>query len=804
MRPTLLLEGLRNIRSRKTSFLTLCLIITLGLGGFCAAQFAERSMVQAGSGFFRRSAFKDFDVISSAGIAESEIARFRAVDGVEEVEGRYSAEALYTFGNTDQAVMTLSLTKRVSMPQLTVGRLPERHEECLVDPDLLSDSGAKIGDTITLAGQTRTGGSISGQYVVTGTACHPDYLRRDTVYPVILLPEVYDPAGLGLYESASVTVRRDGDAQPFSEDYFEQTKDIRHELEALAEDLSGAAPVSDGAVQFPLPAGNRIVLDRRSNAGYTEYRSTIGAVSGAGTSFGLLFLFVTAMECFSTILLLVEDQKKLVGIEKAFGFRPPEVLVRYLTFGIGAAGIGIVLGLALACGLGRLLLFLLDKTELYVFPAEGLVAAPLVMLCVSLGVVAVCALTSVFACRSLLRSSADELMRGRSAGDQRLQRKRRKEKETGSLFRRLIIRNILREKGRVAMTVIVTAASCVLIGASVTVKLAYDGMNIRQLEEVWLYDLRVDLGQQTDPSAVARMEETMDALGADWVRAGLESRLFVNGDRLDGTYVLCAAADDMGRIIGLSDPETGRRNVPGDTGMLIQYRMAENLSLHPGDRLEVLDGQLGRREGTVSGVIQNYQKRIIALTPEAYLETFGAEAPYNCFYVRLGDVEEQEFRDEFLAVNDSLGFERADSFFEQYRAIAFMYNIVVLAVMIIAILISFVILVNMAAIFVSRRRPELIDMRINGFYPARTKAYLACEAAATTFIGLALGVVCGIPVGRLAVRFMETPDVMFVRQVQPAAWVIAIVLESAFAIAIYGTAMRRVGAYSLTSLDEAV
>ena len=68
MKRTRLTEGLRNILKKRAAFLTLCLIITLGLGGFCAAQFAQSSMKDAGKAFFERSAFKDFDMFCSVGI----------------------------------------------------------------------------------------------------------------------------------------------------------------------------------------------------------------------------------------------------------------------------------------------------------------------------------------------------------------------------------------------------------------------------------------------------------------------------------------------------------------------------------------------------------------------------------------------------------------------------------------------------------------------------------------------------------------------------------------------------------------
>ena len=50
---------IRLIIHRKVAFLTLSLIIALGLGGFLASQQGERSMKDAGRRFFREQQFWD-------------------------------------------------------------------------------------------------------------------------------------------------------------------------------------------------------------------------------------------------------------------------------------------------------------------------------------------------------------------------------------------------------------------------------------------------------------------------------------------------------------------------------------------------------------------------------------------------------------------------------------------------------------------------------------------------------------------------------------------------------------------------
>ena len=554
IKKTQLKDALRNIRGNRAAFLTLTLIIALGLGGFLASWYADGSMRSEGKRYLNGQCFKDFDLYCSLGITEEDVEALRETEGVEAVEGRWDADAVFACGTTARDVKVLSLTRQVSVPDLIEGRLPERVDECLVDPDLLGDSGAGIGETIELHAASEEGVHVSGRFTVTGTMYHPDYLRRDCVYTVVVLPEAFDAeAYSGRFASASVRVAKPEKTDMFSEQYFSDVAEARialarktDELKAHAADviLEQAAQETpdDGDAETDLSAyeSNWIMLDRRSNAGYCEYESTIGAVGGAGLCFGLLFLFVVAMQCHSTLSLLIEEQRRLVGVTKAFGFYKREILAKYLIYALSAALLGSLLGVGLAVIAGRTLLLLLESTELYIFNPRTLQLQHLLTDEVLGGILLLCGVVSTVACVDLLRSPAASLMKGeytkRTA--KRAEKRRRpsgrrhaRKRRSGSLYSHLIARNMWRDRGRVFTSIVVIAASCAMIGSGITVKLAYDGMNAGQLNEVYQFDVRVDLGKAADDATREQMERRMDELGVAWARGAWGSVLFNNGER---------------------------------------------------------------------------------------------------------------------------------------------------------------------------------------------------------------------------------------------------------------------------------
>ena len=84
------------------------------------------------------------------------------------------------------------------------------------------------------------------------------------------------------------------------------------------------------------------------NESYEELRSTLTSLNTMGLFFSPLFALVAAVVFFSTIAIIIEEQKKQVGTIKALGFRNRKIRAKYLLFGVTAAVIGSVLGIILS------------------------------------------------------------------------------------------------------------------------------------------------------------------------------------------------------------------------------------------------------------------------------------------------------------------------------------------------------------------------------------------------------------------------------------------------------------------------
>jgi ABC-type antimicrobial peptide transport system permease subunit len=188
----------------------------------------------------------------------------------------------------------------------------------------------------------------------------------------------------------------------------------------------------------------------------------------------------------------------------------------------------------------------------------------------------------------------------------------------------------------------------------------------------------------------------------------------------------------------------------------------------------------------------NYLGRMAVCSEAAYRKIFGKAPVDNCYYVLLDGYDRAAF--ETMLANTSGGFvaEASNYYMTQLKGTLMLYNIIVVISIGIAVIMSFIILTNLASIFLNRKKKELIVMRINGFSIRETINYLVKETVVTALGGLLLGILIGVIMTPFFIGIIEPPDCTYIRSTHWNAWLIAFIVEGIFTVIINGSVFRRV------------
>ena len=168
-------NNLRELRHSLGRFLAILAIIALGVGFFGGLKAAKPAMLRTGGDYIEKTKLFDFRLITTLGLTQEDVDYFAGLSGVETAEGAVTVDAVTEMDGTERTVKLLSLPERVSVPELTAGRLPENADECLLDAHRFGEDA--LGKTLRVT-RTSIDDCLSVQeFTVVGLCTSPLYLN---------------------------------------------------------------------------------------------------------------------------------------------------------------------------------------------------------------------------------------------------------------------------------------------------------------------------------------------------------------------------------------------------------------------------------------------------------------------------------------------------------------------------------------------------------------------------------------------------------------------------------------------------
>ena len=537
---------------------------------------------------------------------------------------------------------------------------------------------------------------------------------------------------------------------------------------------------------------NWIVQGRDALISFVLLKYSIQSTSSSGIVFGSLFMFIIALVSFSTIAIIVEEEKRSVGTTKAFGFYNREILGKYLIFGVTGAILGVILGIILGFALCHYVLADTNKGMMFTLGEWILNYSIPVFVMVGLGIVLLNVLATFLACFDLLKSPAALLMKGDTiASRKRKQKKKNQDDDSnGSLYSKLIIRNMFNEKARVLTSIFIIAASCFMIGVAFSISDGFKGMYNRQAIDIYKYDFKIQYNDNITEEEKNKIIKVLNNYGSDYLDARYAPYLYEKDHNLSGIYLL-TADDRIQDYVSVTDNNNKPIILPDD-GLLVQNKMYEAYGVKDGDILHLYNTSLDDYNLQIKGGFKNYHGRFMVCSKQAYRRIFNEDPKNNTMFVLLNKADYETVTKELLSLSNTYTIEKNDNYKLRLESSLSLFSLVVVVITAIAIIMSFMILTNLANIFFARKKNELTIMRINGFTIKQTKQYLIKETIITIVIGILLGLILGYFLTLPIIKTLEQQDVMYVRDLDVKGWLIAIAVESIFAFMIYTLVFKKV------------
>lgn len=723
----------RTIGCYKAQFISMIIMIALGLGVFIGFNMEWVSIRENTESFFESTSFADYRIVSEAGFTSDEFEKIEDIAGVDAATRYISINTDIKGTDGDGLALTVTENPEVSGFIVTDGA---EYDETSEDGIWLSDRFAdandiSIGDTLTLVYKNiEINGSVkglikSGEHLICvrdESQLMPDY---DTFGFCYISPVMYENA-VGMDYYTQINVISDMEKKEFTE-----------------------------AVEDVLTNTN-LVLSKDENTSYAGAEGEINEGKIMGALIPVLFLLIAVLTMVTTMHRVTAKEKIQIGTLKALGFKDKKITRHYTSYALFIAIIGEIFGVALGYMLAASIMSPDGSMGTYLDMPDWKLYMP--WFCVLVMVIIIVMLTFIgyLSVKKMLVGNAADVLRPYAPKKVKdLIIEKTKWFHNRSFGTRWNLRDIARHKSRTAMSVLGTLGCMVIIVCAMGMSDTMDYYVEAYYEGAIRYSTRIYISEDAT-------DEERDCLiskyNGDW-SASISVQIEEEAVSLD----IYGLENGLVRFIG---DKTEYQEITDD-GAYICRRIAEEFDLSEGDTFTASPyGEDTEYTLTVAGIICSISESVV-ITP-AYAEKIGISYVKDSVYT---DTAKSDISADAAVKSVQSKQAIAESFDTMMEVMDTMILMFILGGLILGV----VVLYNLGVMGYTERYTEMATLKVVGFKDKKIGQLLVSQNLWISFVC----VIIGIPIGAAVLDFlldMLASEYEMKMYMGPATYIVSVVL----------------------------
>ncbi|MEG2875894.1 MAG: FtsX-like permease family protein [Hydrogenoanaerobacterium sp.] len=511
--------------------------------------------------------------------------------------------------------------------------------------------------------------------------------------------------------------------------------------------------------------------------GYNENADRIDAIAKV---FPVFFLLVAALVCLTTMTRMVEEKRTQIGTLKALGYGSVSIASGFLSYALVASVTGSAVGLAVG--------FQLFPKIIYGAYGIMYTMPPLISpfkwdyaIIATIVVIILTSITVIFASYKELAAVPAALMRPKAPKNGKRVFLERLPFLWNHLnfTQKVTMRNLVRYKKRMLMTVIGIAGCSALIVTGFGVKDSIASIVTKQFGEIFKYDVMAVLEADLPDSDKAEVQSIMSQSSYAMDSVLLFQKTYtasLNKEKVDGYLFVPNSAAETESFVVLRERLSGKKISLDETGIIMSEKACELLGAKLGDEITLSEKDGEEFKVPIAAITENYAGHYFYLSPVLYEKATGHMPDYNALLATMKESTTETrnaFSKELLDTDKVI----VTSFTETTRAtftdMMKSLDYVVLVLIVSAGALAFVVLYNLTNINIAERVREIATIKVLGFYDKEVSAYIYRENILLTLIGMVAGLFGGVWLHRFVISTAEVSMVMFGRSIDPISFVYA-------------------------------
>ena len=823
-----------SIRKSFKRFLSITLIVLLGVGFFAGIRATSPDMKDTLSRYYKENNMYDIVLMSNYGISQDDISKIK--DKGYDIEGSISFDVVVNNNDSLYAVKVMSYDKNSDINKLVLmeGRMPSNNNECVIERNDYTED-YKIGDSIYLDSDDVKNKELK----IVGIVKSPLYVSDERGSTNLLTGKInyylytdISNFNTDVYTEAYIDIDSDNDI--FDSKYEDEVDDYEKELEDVTDTIGNSnyeeivkqyedgideatslyednlnryndikdvtyidstvkdtmkneldsAKVKIDDLKKELDELDKVewyVLDLSSNAGYYSYDADTERIANIAKVFPMVFFVVAILICLTTMTRMVEEERIQIGTLKSLGYDDVSISFKYVLYAMLATVIGSLVGVVIGFNIIPNIIFNMYKI---MYNVDGFVSSFYWGLTLQGMVIAlICTVgATIYACAKTLKEVPASLLRPKAP----TVGKRVWLEYIPFIWKRLkfssrvTVRNVFRYKKRMFMTILGIAGCTGLILAGFGLKDCITNLVPNQYEKIFNYQVEVTLNDNLNVDELDSVYEQVNEL--DEVNKALKvekESIEIKNKDTNQSITLVVPFSDTSDFIKLQDRKSGKKFDLG-SGAIVTEKISNLLDINEGDNL-VLDGKKDYKV-VVSDITENYLYHYIYISRDVY-----DSDSYNTILVKTDEMivkEEQEFSNKLKDIDGVSSMSFTSSTEDMFDSTMKNFSYVSLVLIVSAGMLAFIVLYNLASINISERNREMATIKVLGFYDKEVYNYIGRESNILTIIGIAFGMGIGVVLTRFIIKTCEIDILMFDSNIKAISYVYAILITLIFTIVV--------------------
>ena len=721
---------IRDIRQNLSQFITILLMVFIGVMAYSGIESYMEGMKQTANNFYTEYNLQDLNVMGL--LSNENLETIKQMDNVKNAESKLTINTVLENDNDTTLSMNFIESNEISKFYIVEGKEFDVNTKGIwLDNFFAQESNLKIGDTLKvkydgyvfdeeIAGFINVPDHIYD--VKDESQLYPDHKTFGFAYASINELE-------GYMKKQVMNEMNIADSEMFDKYVpdFNYKNYIKYNY--IMVDVNDKDNLDEVKNNIEEKIENVVLMNIEDTASYSQYQGEIEEGETYIGVFSGLFLFIALLSVVTTMTRVVQKQKVQIGTLKALGFKKHKIILHYMSYGFWISLIASIFGLLAGryfignVFIGLEMSFFEIPNGAPIIRGDSYIVAILVTLCVSF--------VTYLTTRKILREKTADTLRNEIPKV----KSNSLNITTVGVFKKMSfntkwnIRDMFRNKARTITGIVGVTACAMLIVCSLGMLNSMNYFIDLQFNRIFNFDYKLSLKSNINND---ELKDLTDKYG-DNTSESLYIEIKDKDGNRESNNIFITDSKDYVRFVDNKDKFIELNN---NDGIYVTYKLAETKGYKIGDEITWhISGDNTYYTSKIVGFNKDPQNQNMTIT-RAYLESLGIEYKPDSLYTNADLSNTKEISNvEVISNIDSLK-EGMNNMLETMKTM-------IILIIFIAVILGVVIIYNLGILSYTEKQYQFATLKVLGFKDKQIKKIFIKQNNIIAIISIILGLPAG-------------------------------------------------------------